>query len=128
MLIIQTVFKTNFNIFNKMLTVNTYKKVQVSQVTTTTYTSSKQTNKGCTRGHSHGSTGHKETEQTWPTRLLKRKTADLSSVSTQLYQGGICRFCEFLVFIFSKKNNFFSSFSEKKKIFRNARRMLNAFA
>ena len=40
-------------------------------------------------------------------RLSKRKTADLSSVSTQLHKGGICRFCEFwvLVFIFSKKNN-----------------------
>jgi len=28
-------------------------------------------------------------KQTWPPRLLKRKTADLFSVSTQLYQGGI---------------------------------------
>ena len=40
----------------------------------------------------------------------------------QLYQGGICSFCEFwvLVFIFSK-NNFFFSFS---KTMGNATKML----
>ena len=38
-------------------------------------------------------------KQTWPPRLLKLKTADLSSVSTLLYQGCICYF--FLILNFS---------------------------
>ena len=61
-----------------------------------------------------------------PPSLLKRNTAGLSSVSTQLYQGGICHFCEFwvLVFILSKKNNFFFSFSKKKFFGRNVIKML----
>ena len=66
-------------------------------------------------------------KQTWPPRLSKLKTAHLPSVSTQLYQGGICRFCEFwtLIFIFSEKNNFFFSFSEEKIYFPgNATKML----
>ena len=41
----------------------------------------------------------------------------------QLYQGGICSFCEFWVLV--SKNNLFFSFSKKKIIFReNATEML----
>ena len=54
-------------------------------------------------------------------RLFKRKTADLSSVSTQLFRVA---FAAFLVFIFSKKNNVFFSFSKKYIFQENATKML----
>ena len=57
----------------------------------------------CAHGVSHASRSQRK--HTRPPRLLKRKTADFSSVSTQIYEGDILRFCEFwvLVFIFPKK-------------------------